>query len=74
MRVPMKENHLALAAVDFGGSTRRNWARSESEGSPEVPQQVQRPAQRQDSLLGRWRWAVPHGVCKDTYCGDPREK
>ena len=73
MSVPTKENSLALATVDFGGSTCRNWARSESEWSPQVPQQVQRPAQRQDSLLGRWRWAVAHGVCKDTNSGDPRE-
>ena len=47
MSVPTKENGLALAAVDFGGSTRRNWARSESELSPQDSQQVQRPAQRQ---------------------------
>ena len=46
MSVPTNENGLALAAVDFGGSTCRNWARSESEWSPS-PQQVQRPAQRQ---------------------------
>ena len=47
MSVPTSENGLALAAVDFGGSTHRNWARSESELSPQGPQQVQRPVQRQ---------------------------
>ena len=33
MSVPTNENSLALAAVDIGGSTHRNWARSESEWS-----------------------------------------
>ena len=47
MRVPTCENGLALAALDFGGSTRRNWARTESEWSPQGTQQVQRTAQRQ---------------------------
>ena len=45
MSVPTNENVLALAAVDFGGSTCSNWARSETESSPQGPQQVQRPAQ-----------------------------
>ena len=47
MSIPTNENGLSLAAVDFGGRTRRNWARSESEWSPQGPQQVQRPGQRQ---------------------------
>ena len=47
MSVPTNENSLALAPVDFGGRTRRNWGRSESELSPQGPQQVQIPAQRQ---------------------------
>ena len=45
MSIPTKENGLTLAAVDFGGSAHRNWAISE--WSPQDPQQVQRPAQRQ---------------------------
>ena len=47
MSVPTNENGLALTAVDIGASTHRNWARSVSECSPQGPQQVQRPAQRQ---------------------------
>ena len=47
MSVPTNENSLALAAVDSGGSTHRNWVRSESEWSPQGPQQVQRLAQNQ---------------------------
>ena len=52
MSVPTNENGPALAAVDFGGSTRGNWATLESEGSPQGPQEVQRPAQRQ--RRGSW--------------------
>ena len=52
MSVPTNENCLALAAVDLGASTRRNWARSESEWFPQGPHQVQRPAQRTGGPLG----------------------
>ena len=74
MSAPTNENGLALAAVDSGGSTRRRWARAEAEGSPQGPQQVQRPAQKaEEGVSGRRRWAVAHGVCEDTYSRDPRE-
>ena len=62
MSVSTSENGLAVAAVDFVGSRRRSWARSESEWSPQDPQQVQRPAQRQRRAswggrggFGSWR-------------------
>ena len=46
MSVPTNENGLALGAVDFGGKHTQEWVTSESEWSPQGPQQFQRPAQR----------------------------
>ena len=66
MSVPTNENGLARAAVDFGGSTRRNWATSESQRSPQGPQQVQRPAQRQRRAYWGGRGGLWLTVCART--------
>ena len=71
MSVPTNKNGLALAAVDFGGSTCRNWGRSESEWSPRGPQQVQGAAQRQRKVSwggrgGLWLMACARTLREET--------
>ena len=74
MSVPTNENGLALAALDFGASTRGKWARSESEGVPTGPTAgPETSPEAEQGLLGRRRWAVAHSVCKDPHSRDPRE-
>ena len=74
MSVPTNENGLALAAVDFGGKHMQELGPIRVSVVPKGPTAgPETSPEAEESLLGRWRWAVAHSVCKDSYVGDPRE-